>query len=370
MVNNVYSAGFSALRKNFLLIVLLAASLGLAIGLRQPLWRLPAFVDWDTIVTLSGLLLITTGIKESGLFYLAAYRISRRIDNERLLALFLVTVSATLAAFLTNDIALFIIVPLTLSLQQISENDYSRIIIFEAIAVNVGSSLTPIGNPQNIFLWHRWGISFPGFIKEMAPLVLIMSAWLLVMTFFSFSSAKIKSADRHHPAVDRGLFCLSAVLLVTFVFSVELDFGRYFLVIVFLSLLFARKSVILKTDWGLILLFMVIFIDLNLIFQIKAMQRLPALLNFKHSATLFLSGAVMSQAISNVPSAVLLANYSSRFKMIAYGVNIGGNGLLISSFANLIALRFIRKRFKHLLFHAYSLPYFVITLISAYGLLT
>ncbi len=142
MVNNIQST----LKGNLLTVVLLVAALGLAYVLRQPLCLFPAMVDRKTISTLSGLLLITTGIKESGLFYFFAYRIARKIDNERLLAMFLIFFATILSMFVTNNIALFIVVPLTLTLQQIVESDYSKIIIFEAIAVNVGSSLTPIGN--------------------------------------------------------------------------------------------------------------------------------------------------------------------------------------------------------------------------------
>jgi len=190
-MNSDYSqACFSILKKNTLAIVLGMVAFGLALGAGAPIDKIPALVDWQTIITLSGLLIVTTGIKESGLFYFLAYRISRRIDNERLLALFLVFLSAVLSMLVTNDITLFITVPLTLSLQKISENDYSKLIIFEAIAVNVGSALTPIGNPQNIFLWHQWGISFLVFVREMAPLVLIMSTILLIMTLLCFGRLK------------------------------------------------------------------------------------------------------------------------------------------------------------------------------------
>lgn len=368
MANKVYSAGVSVLKRNFLLVVLFGLSLGLAGALRQPLRHLPTLVDWDTIVTLSGLLLITTGIKESNLFDAAAYRISRRIGSERLLALTLIFLSAALAMLLTNDIALFIIVPLTLGLQKITARDYAKMIVLEAIAVNVGSSLTTIGNPQNIFLWHQWRVTFPVFAAKMAPLVLLMAACLLVVVLFSFPSTKIEVSNAHFPAMDRRLFLLSAVLLIVFIVSVELHYERYFLAVVFFSLLWARRNVILKADWALVLLFIVIFIDLNLTCQLEAVRHWLALLDFNYPDTLFLTGALMSQAISNVPATILLANYTANFKMLAYGVNIGGNGLLIGSFANLIALRFMKRKNKYLLFHAYSIPYFIVTLILAYYL--
>ena len=366
MVSNIRSV----LKRNLLTAMLLAAALGLAYALRQPLRLFPAMVDWKTISTLGGLLLVTTGIKESGLFYLLAYRIARKIDNERLLALFLVSLAATLSMFLTNDIALFIVVPLTLTLQQIVKEDYSKIIIFEAIAVNVGSSLTPIGNPQNIYLWHQWGISFHVFVGEMIPVVSIMSIWLLFMIFLCFPSRRIDVTNNHNNVVDHKLFIVSAILLVVFVFSIELGYEIYILPIIFFVLLTTRISIFLKCDWGLILLFIVIFIDLDLVCRLKAINHMLAMLDFSNIRALFLSGALFSQFISNVPSAILLSKHSTNFKIIAYGVNIGGNGLLIASFANLIALRFSNRKHNYFSFHVYSLPYFIITLISSFCLLT
>jgi len=186
----------SILKKNLLTVVLLAVAPVLAHVLRQPLRLFPAMVDWKTILTLSGLLLITTGIKESGLFHLLACRISRKIDNERLLAVFFVSLAAILSVFLTNDIALFIVVPVTLTLQRITERDYGKMIIFEAMAVNAGSSLVPIGNPQNVYLWHQWGISFHGFVWEMIPLVSVMFVGLLGMTFLCFPPKKIRACNK------------------------------------------------------------------------------------------------------------------------------------------------------------------------------
>ncbi len=350
------------------MVLLLGIALGLMCILHLPLRLFPAMVDWKTISTLTGLLLITTGIKESGLFYFLAYRIARKIDNERLLALFLIFLAVILSMFLTNDITLFIVVPLTLTLQQIVKSDYTKIIIFEAIAVNVGSSLTPIGNPQNIYLWHQWGISFYGFVKEMIPLVSIMSIWLLAMIFFCFSSRKIELANNYNRnnIVDRGLFIICVILLIGFVSFTELGLGTYFLLIIFLVIFITRKSIFLKCDWGLIFLFIIIFVDLDLICRLKAVNHLLGMLDFSNIHTLLLSGALFSQVISNVPSAILLTKHSTNFKIIAYGVNIGGNGLLIASFANLIALRFSNKKQSYFSFHVYSLPYFIITLISFY----
>ncbi len=359
----------SALSKNILTVILMAIALGLAYILRQPLKSFPSAVDWNTISTLSGLLLITTGIKESGLFYVVAYRIVSRINNERTLALFFTFLAAILSMFLTNDIALFILIPLTLTLQQIAERDYSKAIFFEAIAVNVGSSLTPIGNPQNIYLWHQWKVSFFVFVKEMIPLVSIMLFWLIGMIALCFPSRRIQVNDNHNYSVDQKLFVICAVLLVGFVLSIELGYGLYFLPFVFLFILLSRKDIFFKCDWGLIFLFIAIFIDVDLLCHFKFIAHLLNILNFHNIQTLFLFSALFSQLISNVPSAILLAKHSHNYKIIAYGVNIGGNGMLIASFANLIALRFLKRKADYFYFHLYSLPYFAITLISCLWLL-
>ena len=366
MANKVLKAGISFFGRNILLAVLIVISLGLALFLGLPLGHFPTFVDWDTIITLSGLLLITAGVKESGFFYFLAYNIFRRINNERVLALLLVFISAVLSMFLTNDIALFIVAPLTLSLQEISDNDYTKMVVFEAMAVNVGSSLTPIGNPQNIFLWHQWGISFPGFVKELAPLVLLLMALLFIFSFFAFRPKKIAPNHGQHPPVNRKMFFFSSVLLFLFILAIEFEYEKYFLIITLLAFTVFYKKVFSKTDWVLILLFIFIFVDVRLVCQLNENLNIFGRLGFNNADILFLSGALLSQMISNLPAAVLLSHYSANFKIIAYGVNIGGNGLLIGSFANLIALNFIKKKSKYLVFHAYSVAFFTLTLIFSW----
>ena len=128
--------------------------LGLLLACFAPfsLRQLPAAVDWSTILTLGGLLMLTKGIEASGYFDVLGRRLVQRFQSERSLALFLTAAAALLSTFLTNDVALFILVPLTLTLRRYSSLPIARLVIFEALAVNAGSLLTPIGNPQNILL--------------------------------------------------------------------------------------------------------------------------------------------------------------------------------------------------------------------------
>jgi len=348
-------------KENIFFIIFILISCGLAIYFCQPIKKIYSFVDWNTIILLSGLIIITTAIKESGFFYFLAYNISKQIKTERMLALFLIFISTLLSMFLTNDIALFIIVPLTLALQDISSNDYTKLIVFEAIAVNVGSSLTPIGNPQNIFLWNRWHISFFTFIKELYPLVLVLCILLLIFAFFSFPSRKITSNDIQQPVIKRTLYIFSTIFLILFILAIELRFEKYLFIVIFLFYSLIYTEIILNTNWKLILMIIFIFIDIGLLGEIGQIKSLMNYLDLNNSSSLFLCGIILSQIISNVPATILLTKYSNNFKIIAFGVNVGGNGLILASFANLIALNFSKNKSKYIIFHVYSIPFLVIS---------
>lgn len=131
-------------------------------------------------------MLLTKGVELSGYFDVLGRKMVRRFATERRLAMFMVLAAALLSTFLTNDVALFIVVPLTITLKRLCEIPVNRLIIFEALAVNAGSLLTPIGNPQNILIWGRSGLSFAGFIAQMAPLAGAMMLTLLLLCWCCF----------------------------------------------------------------------------------------------------------------------------------------------------------------------------------------
>lgn len=353
----------SKLQNNRLLITLTGTAFILAIWLHRSPGQCLALVDWKTIVTLSGLLIITTGIKESGFFNWLAYKILKRLHNERTLALSLIFTSFLLSMFLTNDIALFITIPLTLSFQSLANNDYSKLIIFEALAVNSGSSLTPIGNPQNIFLWHQWGIGFLAFVFQMLPLMAVFIPILILYTIFFFPNRLITISNQQAPLVQRFLFIASAFWLIVFVGAIEFRIYFYFLPVIVLFYLWLNRTVVFKADWRLIALFLLLFVNIRLLFFFK--DGFPFLKHqtFTCDSSLLLSAAFLSQLISNVPATIFLTHLTTNYKILAYGVNIGGNGLFIASFANVIALGFIKKRNKYRRFHLYSISYFVVTFI-------
>ncbi len=324
----------------------------------------PYFVDWSTIAILTGLMVITAGLRKSRYFDILAARILNRLRTERSLALFFVMFSAAISTFLTNDIALFIVVPLTLSVQKFIKNDISRLIIFEAMAVNVGSALTPIGNPQNIFLWRQWGIPFLKFVLLLIPLVGIQLIILVGFIFAVFPAKTIKTASGSiEEGYDMKLLMFSAVMLVLYILSAEFKVVIWLLPVVLLMYLMLFENVLREVDWLFLLLFVLIFIDFSALADTPSISDvLVAKADLSMPRNVYVASALLSQIMSNVPAAVFVSRLSHDWLAITYGVNIGGNGLIIGSLANIIAWRICDSDSGILLkFHKYSIPFFLLT---------
>ena len=353
----------------FLLILLLIVLAFLrADGIRE-IAGYYKLVEWNTVGALTGIIIITTAIKESNFLGSVAKRILNRSMSERGLALLLVILSALLSTFLTNDITLFIIVPLTISLQGQLENDITKMVIFEIVAVNVGSSLTPAGNPQNLFLWHKWGLSFTSFMGKMLPLTTALMFLLLLFVWFSFESRKLKVSSNTDDHYDRWLVALSFALLGGYMATFELKRTAYALPVIALVYILFYRRVLRKVDWPIILIFILMFVDFRLVSEISPVARLMGQLNQVGTGSVFVYSLLISQIISNVPAAVFLSKFSSNWLAIAYGVNVGGNGIVVASLANLIALRMVGDKKIWSRFHRYSLVYLSISACLIYFLL-
>ncbi|MBL5923641.1 anion transporter [Lelliottia amnigena] len=349
--------GLQALARDRFFHLLLVIGVGLSFFVPFAPKGWPEAIDWHTIITLSGLMMLTKGVELSGYFDVLGRKTVRRFATERKLALFMVLAAALLSTFLTNDVALFIVVPLTLTLRKLCEIPVNRLIIFEALAVNAGSLLTPIGNPQNILLWGRSGLSFAAFTWQMAPLALAMMASLLVVCWFAFPNKVLNYhsgsvTPQWKPRLVWG--CLA--LYIVFLTALEMKLALWGALLVAAGFLVLARRVLISVDWTLLLVFIAMFIDVHLLIQ------LPALQGALHSVTdlsplgLWLTAIGLSQFISNVPSTILLINYVPPTVLLAWAVNVGGFGLLPGSLANLIALRMANDRRIWWRFHVWSLP--------------
>lgn len=349
------------------LLVVLGVILACFVPFR--LTELPQAVDWPTMIILCGLLMLTKGIEASGYFDMLGRRLLQQFEDQRRLALFLVSAAALLSTFLTNDVALFIVVPLTLSLCKYSSLPIARLIIFEALAVNAGSLLTPIGNPQNILLWRHGTSGFGAFIWQMMPLALWLFFSLLILTACCFSARKIK---RHSPQNEtpwqRRLLFICALLYVLFIITLELDVALWGLMLVLATWLVLARRLLLSIDWSLLAVFIVMFIDVFLFSRLPLVQSWLPTVNQLPEGGQFMLAAGLSQVMSNVPATILLLGNPPPSVQLAWAVNIGGFGLLPGSLANLIALRMAQESRIWWRFHYYSLPVLGWSLLSGWGL--
>lgn len=352
------------LKRHVELVVLTALLVPLLASQRAYLHHpgaLLALVDWETIATLAGIILTTTVIRRSRPFSKLASGILVHLRSERALALVLSGFTAGIATFLTNDIALLVVVPLTLSLQDFLEEDITKIVIFEALAANVGSALTPIGNPQNLFLWRQWGVHFIQFVAAMAVPVGLMLALLMALLAISFHNRRLTLKVRETCRFPPRRAAISLGALAAYIVLAEFHLSLYgFLPLVALFFV-ADREALRQADWALVGLFVLMFVDFHLLASVPLVAHALNALKGDSADTVFLGSVLTSQVISNVPAAILVSQFSHAWRAIAYGVNVGGNGLFLGSLANLIALKMVNDRRVWWEFHLYSLPYLVVS---------
>ncbi|MCD6450334.1 MAG: hypothetical protein J7L34_07505 [Thermotogaceae bacterium] len=318
-------------------------------------------IEWRSISALAGLSIITTGMQKSKIFHKVAKVWTKRLKSERSLALFLVVLSGLISTILTNDVALFITVPFTLSLGSFIKNDLSKLVIFEAMSVNVFSTLTPIGNPQNMLLWHKMDVSFFGFMTAAFPVFFIMAAILVIFTWILFSKKEIvlrKNVDED-VVVDKKLFIFSSVSLVVYIIMLQLKLNYAAFVIFLILYIVFFMDIVKNAYWTLPLIFIAISLDFHTLASLKPVKDLLSVMVSNSPRKVFTVSSISSQLISNVPATVLVINFTHNFKDILYGVNVGGNGTVISSLANIIAIDLSKDNSLWIKFHKYSLPFFL-----------
>ncbi|MEP6897039.1 MAG: SLC13 family permease, partial [Rhodanobacter sp.] len=180
------------LRAEWLLGVFALLAVALAVIDPRPGSDYRRWLQLPTLAGLTGLLIAIQGIRDSGLVQQAASIVVARARSVRSLGLLLVAATAVLSMVLTNDVSLFLIVPLTLAIGAVSNLPILRMVILEALAVNAGSTLSPIGNPQNLLLWQHSGIPLLHFALAMLPSAAVMLVLVALLTGFWLPRERIE----------------------------------------------------------------------------------------------------------------------------------------------------------------------------------
>ncbi len=354
--------------QDVLLTVLLLSAAGLyALHPQSPDALLKA-VPWPTMAVLTGFVVLVQLLEFSGSVEVLASQLVRWVNNARGLYLVFTGLSLWLAMWLTNDITLLIVLPITLHTCKLLHWESRDLLILEALAVNIGSMWTPVGNPQNIVLWQAYHPGFLHFMAMMTPLVAGLLL-LLLLTIYCIAPDKCRPSHRTSAPQLKSHWPLIAVGYLLFLGCAEWQHPFAGLGIVVLLLLWRRE------DWKslnlqLLLIFLLMFIDMRLLQQCSAIAaRLPYMTASR--ITTFFCSLGLSQLLSNVPTTLLLLPQHPPLSAFSYGVNVGGFGLATGSLANLIMLRWpgvppgLWRRF-----HLFSLGFMLIATLYAVSLLS
>ncbi len=328
------------------------------------------YIDFRTLSILFCLMAVMAGFQEIGVFRLIAEKLLRKVSSVFGLVYILVMLCFFFSMLITNDVALITFVPFTfIVLKLLGEKMERRLIIpvvvMQTIAANLGSMLTPIGNPQNLYLYGKSGYSFGEFMLLMLPFA---AAAFAVLTIYCVSVGKKSSASEMVESTKTGKPAASAGRIsVTFSSETSLKgkekellrYGLLFLisllvvvrVIPYLAALAVVAAVMVifdrnlfkKIDYALLLTFVGFFVFIG------NMGRVPVFNRFLASViegNEVITSVVASQVISNVPAALLLSGFTENIRDLIIGTNLGGLGTLIASMASLISYKFIAKNDK------------------------
>ncbi|WP_232461001.1 SLC13 family permease [Thermococcus radiotolerans] len=344
-------------RREWFLTVLLVLYLVLVLNDPSLPDRTPNLVDWRSLALITSLILVSKGLELSGIFTrLSIGLISLSGGSERKLMLLLIPIIALSSAVIMNDTAMLVFIPLVVITARLAGINTARAVTLSAIAANVGSALTPIGNPQNIIIWNTYGLSFLGFVGAM---LLPVTLWLVLIVLFTLTIRERPiSIERLPPvAIKTRLFAASLFLLIGDILLTETGRPLWTLPLTLLVLLILGREALLGFDWALVLTFAFIFVDFGEVARlISGSSWLPS-----GGLVLLLASAGLSQLISNVPATVVFIGSRPEWFPLALGVNLGGTGIIIGSLANLIALRISGIGIRD--FHRFSIPYFLVALV-------
>lgn len=303
------------------------------------------YIDWRVLGILLALMIIMEGLKENGLFASIGNALLKKTKKVWQLCAVLVFLCFFLGMFITNDVALITFVPFAIYVlkQSHKEELAAFIIVLQTLAANLGSMLTPIGNPQNLYLYQLGGYTMGEFLKVMLP-VTVASGVMLILCLF-FIPGKMQKLEQENISRNNKDFTKKekrniGVYLVLFVLalSVVLRLIPYYIVlgIVVLLVLILERKILKQVDYCLLLTFICFFIFIGNLGNLPVFkENLEGLVTGRE----LLAGVISSQVVSNVPASLLLSSFTTDYNALLTGVNLGGLGTLIASMASLISYK-------------------------------
>ena len=296
------------------------------------------YFDCKTLSCLFCVLAVVCALKNVNFFYMLARKIVQLFKNARMSVLALVYITFIGSMLIANDMALMTFLPLGyLVVKKTGKEKYMAFLfVMQNIAANLGGMLTPFGNPQNLYLYTKFQIPNPEFMKIMAP-PFVIAVLLITICCIAFVKPEPLELDDKQFVVEP---VKTVIYLLLFALSIAIVFRGipYWigLIIIPIVLMIMDREALKMVDYGLLFTFVFFFIFSGNLARIEVIRNLFSALLEK--STLLIS-VLSCQFISNVPSAILLSQFTDNYPELLLGVNIGGVGTLIASLASLITFR-------------------------------
>lgn len=303
-----------------------------------------SYIDFKVLILLFNLMVVVAAFKELKVLDSIAIGLLKKCNTYTSISLALVFITFISSMIVTNDVALITFVPLSIVIARKANINVLKIVIFQTLAANLGSSFTPMGNPQNLFIYSFYNLSPIDFFKITLPIVILAVLFLVLLVFkdkkmnLSLDLEDVKIDNKRDVYLFSGLF----LIILLSVFHV-IDYKVTFLITIVMVLIL-NKKLFSQVDYSLLITFIGFFIFVGNISTMDVVKNfMEGILNSPKST--FLASVLSSQVISNVPATMLLSGFTNHFKELLLGVNIGGMGTLIASLASVISYKIYTSEF-------------------------
>lgn len=334
-------------KESVLCISILAAVISMFIV--RPDSEYAGYIDFRTLAILFCLMAVVSGFRSMGIFDRVARTLLSKVRGIGGIAAVLVGICFISSMFITNDVALITFVPFTLIIadslkDRIKESVILTIVVMQTIAANLGSMLTPIGNPQNLYLSGISGMGTWDIVKLMFPYsaaaFIMLAIWIAII---ALRNRRCKASSDTMPGDSpqvkpRAVIMYAALFIVSLLAVVRVvHYALPFAFVIICMAIFDRKN-FAGIDYSLLGTFAALFIFIGNIGRIGAFNEWMQ--NIVTGREIMVSAAA-SQIMSNVPAAILLSGFTDNIQGLIVGTNIGGLGTLIASMASLISFRYV-----------------------------
>jgi len=296
------------------------------------------YIDFRTLALLYSLMVVVSGLRRAGVFGYLAHKLCERADSARKIGIILVLLSFFSSMLVTNDVALLTFVPFAVVVLGLAhqEKELVWVVVLQTVAANLGSMLTPVGNPQNLFLFSYYNFSMLNFIKVTLP-IWALSLVLILLLCMKLPRAHVDIFLGEEPILRVKQLAMYLALFGLCMLEVlhMIRWEVMLLVLMIVLLIFDRRR-LKHADFLLLFTFVCFFIFAGNLARLEPVEKaLSALLNGRE----LFCGIAASQVISNVPAALLLSGFTDAGKELLLGVNIGGLGTPVASLASLISMK-------------------------------